>query len=114
MNIQKPNWTPLELFEKQNRNRELMHETDSHQPDCDCNLCIEYFGLSELLQTFTEDEHAGAVIEANKRAETESYLQYLREQRIICWSQTALANIDREIKEYEEILQDQINNWRKE
>lgn len=66
MKVTKPNWTPLELNEKANRHRDLTDETMYHEFDCDCNRCMELFGLQTLLETFSTDEIAGAVIEANK------------------------------------------------
>lgn len=65
----KPNWTPLELNEKHLRWTQLGDETSAHD-DCDCNRCMEHFGLSHQLAGFTEDEMATAVIELNKLQET--------------------------------------------
>lgn len=63
--IQKPNWQPIELNAKLNRWNELRYETEN-AIDCDCNSCMEFYGLTQLLELFTEDEKAGAVIAANK------------------------------------------------
>ncbi len=65
MKIKKPNWTPLELHEKLTRWSQLRHEIEAHDPDCQCNRCYEWFGTGELLATFSEDEKATAVREAN-------------------------------------------------
>lgn len=66
MKIQKPNWTPLELHAKCNRHRDLTEETMEHDFDCQCNGCMELFGLRKLIGLFSRDEIASAVIEANK------------------------------------------------
>lgn len=68
MKAKKPKWTPIELYQNYQRWESLIHETDSHAPDCQCNRCMECYGLGELLRTFSQDEHAGAVIEANQIA----------------------------------------------
>lgn len=69
MKIQKPNWTPADLYAKANRHRQLTDETINHDIDCDCNACMELFGLQTLLELFDEDENVTAVIEANKSRE---------------------------------------------
>lgn len=73
MKVKKPNWTPLELNAKADRHRDLIHETDSHPHDCQCNLCMELHGLDVLVNLFSEDEHAGAVIAARKKLEAAAF-----------------------------------------
>ncbi len=68
MKIEKPNWTLLELSEKTNRHRELLYEVMDHDDDCQCNRCMECFGLGELVSLFSEDEHVAAIIAARKEA----------------------------------------------
>lgn len=69
MKVKKPAWTPVELYKNYQRWERLVHETDAHDAECGCNLCMERFGLERLLQTFSQDEHAGAVIEFRKLTE---------------------------------------------
>lgn len=64
--IQKPNWTPIELNEKCERHNRLIDQTIDHDHDCQCNSCMELFGLRKLIGKFSRDEIANAVIEANK------------------------------------------------
>lgn len=66
MNIRKPYWSFAQLNENYQRWVRLIHETESHEPDCQCNACMECFALGEFMDLFTEDEHATAVIETNK------------------------------------------------
>lgn len=66
--MKKPNWTPVELDENYLRWRNLIDETGSHDAQCQCNRCMECFGLGELLNLFDEDEKVTAVIESNKKA----------------------------------------------
>lgn len=66
MKIQKPAWSFTELNKNYERWMRLIDETDSHEPDCQCKLCMECFALGEFLEMFSEDEHAIAVIEINK------------------------------------------------
>jgi hypothetical protein len=71
MKVEKPNWTPIELNSQMNRWRELMELTEGHNQQCLCNYCLEDYRLFKVLDTFTEDEKAGAVIAANKELESE-------------------------------------------
>lgn len=64
--IEKPKWTPFELNEKMQRWSQLRHEVEAHDPECDCNRCLEWFGTGELLATFSEDEKAAAVNQSNQ------------------------------------------------
>ena len=71
MITKKPDWSLIQLYDKSMRLVHLLHETDSHLPDCQCNLCMECYSLGELVQTFSDDESAAAVIEARKRTANE-------------------------------------------
>lgn len=64
-NIQKPNWTPIELHNNCERWKALMNETEDHD-DCICNKCMECFGLGEFMELFSEEEHVSAVNAANE------------------------------------------------
>jgi len=69
MKVKKPNWTPLELIKNYRRWEVLIDQTASHKErnsDCLCNLCLECYGLSANLDTFSEEEHVAAIIEENK------------------------------------------------
>lgn len=72
MNIEKPDWTPLELSEKTARHRLLLAQVMDHDDDCQCNRCMECFGLGELTSLFSEDEHTAAVIAARQEAARKS------------------------------------------
>lgn len=64
--MNKPNWTNDQLDAAYRRWVDLIHETDSHKVDCACNSCMEEISLDGLLEMFSEDEHATAVIRINQ------------------------------------------------
>lgn len=74
MKIEKPDWTPLELSQKTARHRSLLYEVMDHDGDCDCNKCMEWFGLGELTSLFSEDEHVAAVHAARQVEERKTLL----------------------------------------
>lgn len=64
--MEKPNWTYQELNDNYRQWVKLIYGNESHNFDCQCNLCMEEFSLGELMQLFSEDEHATAVIRINQ------------------------------------------------
>lgn len=70
--LQKPNWTAKQIVANLDRSDFLTNELQSHfeqKPGCQCNLCLELLSIDTLLDTFSEDELAGAVIEIRKQRE---------------------------------------------